>query len=75
MQARFDIAEPTSRTLGMSYEQVLAALGDLTDKPVLYVLLVGGGGRVSENEPTVRVDSVKVNNFEQTAKGFDDRKQ
>jgi hypothetical protein len=67
-EARFDIGQFMPQMPYLTYRDVLAALGDLSDRPVLYVMLVVDGGWLADQ--VVLVDDVRVNNFKLSAKGF-----
>jgi hypothetical protein len=66
--ARFDIGQLVKQTPYLSYKDALAALGDLADQPVLYVMLVVDGGW--QTDQLILVDNVRVNNFKLTAKEY-----
>jgi len=68
--ARFEITElvPELPIPYMTYNEALCTLGDLADKPVLYVMLITDGGWLANQ--VILVDNVKVNNFKMTAKGY-----
>jgi hypothetical protein len=66
--ARFDIGQLVQLLPYLTYWEALTALGDVADKPVLYVMLVVDGGWLADQ--VVLVDKVTVNNFRHTAGGY-----
>jgi len=66
--ARFDIAQLVAGSPYMAYADALTALGDLAQRPVLYVMLVADGGWLADQ--VILVDNVRVNNFRLNARGF-----
>jgi hypothetical protein len=69
-ESRFEITQlvPFAPSLYMNHTDALGALGELADKPVVYVLLVVDGGWLADQ--VVLADNVKVNSFKLTAKGY-----
>jgi hypothetical protein len=66
--SRFDIGQLVPQLPYLTYREALDALGNLADKPVLYVMLVVDGGWLADQ--VVLVDHVRVNNFKLTARGY-----
>ena len=69
--ARFDIGQLVPQLPYLTYREVLTALGDLAEKPVLYVMLVVDGGWLADQ--VVLVDHVRINDFKLTARGYANR--
>lgn len=69
-EQRFEITQlvPFAPSLYMNRANALGALGELADKPVVYVLLVVDGGWVADQ--VVLADSVVVNDFRLTANKY-----
>jgi len=66
--ARYDIGELVAQFPYLTYREALTTLGDLADKPVLYIMLVVDGGWLADQ--LVLVDHVRVNSFKLTADGY-----
>jgi hypothetical protein len=67
-EARFDIGQLMPQMPSLTHRNALAALGDLADRPVLYVMFVVDGGWLADQ--VVLVDNVRVNNFKLSANGY-----